>query len=258
MDTNKPTKEQWKDIVREGDEAFDRAKTVPEDWGVDGISGADMYEAVFEKLIAADFETFEHWAEIRKEKGQSTHVLDLFGGGYMFDDFTNVDSVTAIRLHNEDERLKQKYRSIGNSTYLNRITNISANSKRAVIENNIFSHTSWMKLHKRMAELHTNKLDLIIVRPLAGIELKENVEGMKIHFIQNLKRAYSLLAKENGMILAQVPAAFVPLMDEFCTLLEKTPGITVEKNLISRTCKIVKSETAPAILPPEVWSNLVD
>jgi len=247
-----------KKIVERGDEAFAKAQQHKDDqWNVDGMLGGDIYEITFEHFLGDDF-GFEDWAEERKKRGLGTHVLDFLGGAYIFDDFSNVDSITGVRLFNMDDALVEKYSSGNRSAYLERLTKVMDNKKRRIVEGNIYRHSTWVKIMERLKEVKSQAVDLMVMRPIAGLKSEENIEDLKDAtelYFQMFKKAYVLLSNKDGMMLAEVPTTLRDYCIQFVEKLDAVEGISAEYDVETSTMKIVKSQNAPKSLKSDILQD---
>ena len=250
----------WRSITEAGRKAFELAHSThdttyvnpidKDEWNVDGLYGADGYEVVFKDLMFKELKekifgfSFEQWVNERKLAGKSTHIIDLFGGAYFLDDFTNIDSILGVRLKNLDKKIEHDYILKGNETALKRLRSIITSLKRSIIEANLLDNMSWNKINSHLLERGTKKADLIIVRPIAGVKKqidRYDLSEEKAQFMfQFLKRMYNLLSHDDGILLIHFTDS---AYDVYRDRLRQVKGLNIE--IDGRVIKIKKTKDSP-------------
>ncbi len=185
----------------------------------DGINKPqNQYEVTFAPFLGSSFWNLLHE---RKKEGQSTQVLDLFGGGYFLENLDPVDSLTAVRLCNIDDELVRR----GTFMFLacqstaeeeivakrqSALRNLRESKKRFVLKGNLYSNSTWVDLEKHMATKRIPSFDLIICRPELAFRneflraVDASLDAYSIVFAKLFKRATTLLS-QTGVLYTQVP-----------------------------------------------------
>lgn len=136
-----------------------------DDWPVDGPvsvyrtaaeSYSDSFYAFFNPVSSLSQEDyFKSWLISRRKQGGTTHVLDLFGGGFFVADQSLANSITGFRYGPIDRR---KLRSEGYST-----RNIPPE-----ILGDAFNPKTWAALDESMKARGIQKMDLVTMKPVAA------------------------------------------------------------------------------------------
>jgi hypothetical protein len=134
----------------------------PEAWPIDGFREKDEdYSLHLSKAFRLDpgleypkgksqYRFFRTWANTRKVKGKSSHVLDLFGSGFQIENPSEVDSVTGLRF----------------GPFL--LPNREIHRQREEVLGDILNPTTWAKLDQSMAKRGIVKFDLVTMLPIGG------------------------------------------------------------------------------------------
>lgn len=130
----------------------------------------------------------------------------------------------------------------------------------AFVEGNVLKKSTWIEMQKWLdkQEAEDKKFDLILSRPVRGLDDLTDNEGVNIVLLQ---RAWQMLSPHDGVLLTQfLEQVFVPdLVDRWVRLLNQTEGIKASYSFTRNpACEpiafrpalsLVKSEGAPAKLP---------
>jgi len=178
----------------------------------------NTYEETFAPFISTSFLEI---IQGMKTEGKSTHVLDLFGGGYFLENLDPIDSLTAIRLCNIDAELIRRgtfiflaCRSSDEEELVSKrqahLRNFRDSKKRSVLTGNLYLNSTWAELRKHMEEKCIGSFDLIVCRPQVAFRNKFfldrviPLEAYDIIFAKLFKRATTQLSK-SGILFTQVP-----------------------------------------------------
>jgi len=202
-------------------------------WNWDGIDNIKSYEHTFrsilEKLNYSDFQDLVEQREYLSKR--QLHVLDLFGGAYFLKDLSSVKTITGVRLRNIDDTLLNDLDTIPHEPkYTQRLKSIVQESKRNIIEGNLYKNETWKKIIEDSKQKQRPAFDLIICRPEGPFAAsgKPNTKGISILdveddgvareeiYIRLLEKALSMLAVY-GLFLSQIPGIKTPpsLKEEF-------------------------------------------
>lgn len=162
-------------------------RRIKNEWLFDG-KRSESYEQTFESLIEPD-QTFQQMIDNRKTAGGTTHVIDLFGSAKFVEDPAVVDSLTAVRIADSRHVIKPK--------------------RGTLIDGNLYSGHTWGEIRRHMRQRHIPSFDFIVSRPLGGIvdstDDTPRYVSLGIYYLL-LKRAYSFLNTDNGLLVTQLPS----------------------------------------------------
>ena len=217
------------------------AKQQPEDgdiWSFDApyykAHETGSYDDFFRPLLQSEgCMFFEELLVAQKNIGLSTHVLDLFGGGFFLENLDSVDSITGVRLQNPTEEmfpwleeqktqpnLSEHYKTVTIPYTINRLQTLTASPKWSIVEGNLFTQDTWNKLDKQGEQKGITDYSLITIKPESalytdaifdsqdiwkryGNEKVNQVYSLK--YLQLLDRSYSRLSGNHGMLFTEVP-----------------------------------------------------
>lgn len=243
------------------------------------------YDFLFAKLLAEErVSTFSEWLSRRKEQGEQTHVLELFGSGYFVDHPEYADSITGVRLEENSEKVAavlgrnldrnrdedgkelKRWQQTKYRRALDHLQRIRQLPQWKVIEGNIYKASTWQAITQRQTQTGIPAFDLIVIKP-EGMFRPQNIlaandwgagdreERYGAIFLRVLENAYARLSGKEGMLLFDTPVfgRFEEVRDSFLSVLKNTPGLKVStaphEYFSSRLfVKLIRSSTAPETL----------
>jgi hypothetical protein len=169
-------------------------------WPVDGF--CTDYSSAFSPLL--DGSTIEKQMQARKAAGLPVNVLDLFGSGIFFKDFSLVDSSTGVRLTDSGTHESPQAQD---------------QTKWSLVTGDLLSFQTWINLHQNLLTRSIQLLDFITIRPFYGIGGIEGNTGGYFNYMMLVRRAYQLLNPDGGMMYVQLPQYLRFIQNEHLTLL---------------------------------------
>lgn len=131
---------------------IDGSSMQEDSWGVDqSRSDSRPYEVDFGDLL--DGKSFSQYFAERKQNGQTTHLLDLFGSGIVTIDFASIDSVTAARLK---------------KTTIERMKVPDLLKGFEIITGDLFDKKTWLGLEESLKRRNIASIDTITIRPVGA------------------------------------------------------------------------------------------
>jgi len=148
--------------------------------------------------------------EERKERGLSTHCLDLMGSAIYPGASHYIDSAIGVRIKNIDGYLKS-VAMIEHPSLSNDISSAFGHNNRRVIEGNVFSRSTVTLIKRTMGEMGVPGFDLITCRPdgpFRGHTVEkipvDDENALAAYYAIQLRR-YADLLNEDGVMLVQIP-----------------------------------------------------
>ena len=155
-----------------------------------------FYDVYFWPLFPDDPEQrgFDQWLKIRKESGRPTHVLDLFGSGLFMSNHENVDSITGTRLKEAP------------------IASASVPHGYSTMIGDLFREEPWIKLKEDLRARKIQSIDLVTMRPAAGLTLleeqlltQEEQQAYAVLSWDLVQKAYTYVNSDSGELFLQLP-----------------------------------------------------
>ncbi|MDC0449187.1 hypothetical protein OAL67_01105 [bacterium] len=183
-------------------------------WTTDGYTptrNEKSYDSSFaEVLKSGGYRSIAQFLERRKEKGLSTHCLDLMGSAIYPRAAGHIDSAIGVRIKNSDEYLKgQALLNYPNS--VGDINEVFGHNNRHIVEGNVFSRRTVRSIERTMKEMGISGFDLITCRPDGPFRkhttektIAEDEDSIAAYYAVQLQR-YATLLNEGGVMLIQVP-----------------------------------------------------
>jgi hypothetical protein len=174
-DRNFETAEEFYQDLGEQSLAFLRRRNIqpddghgpPELWSIDGPEFAQKsYERAMSEIIekigeGPSEDYFERFLSQRKSRGESTHVLDLFGSALFVSNRDNASSLTGLRWGPLD------------TSHRELLVEMTPEDVPPEVLGDIINHNTWLKLDQSMSQRNITSMDLITMRPEGGWQLAD-------------------------------------------------------------------------------------
>lgn len=132
----------------------------PESWNFDGYDGARYYDKDFVDLYkVSGGKSIQDILKTRKQNGQTNHVLDLFGSGFVVEDQSLANSITGVRFG--------PFNRTSHDSFLQKAIAKMPPTPTEVL-GDAFHPNTWTKLRESMQSRNIPKFDLVTMRPVGA------------------------------------------------------------------------------------------